>query len=302
MRKKSLSFLLAGLISVVLVACGEEEPNQDSSEEEGLQIVTSFSILADLAQEVAGDRSSVEYIVPIGEDPHGYEPVPSDFQKVSDSDVFYVNGLGLEGWLQRLVENVGDVNTVEVSQGLTTIPLEGQDGEDPHAWLAVSNAIHYVEVIRDDLIERDPEGKAIYTENAEAYIQELEELDSLIQEELSAIEESKRTIVVSENAFRYFGEAYGIETEGIWELNSHEEGTPGQIARVVDLIQDKGLPAVFVETTVNQQYMETVASNANVTIAGEVYTDAVGLDGSGAETYITMMEHNARTFADGLTQ
>ncbi|WP_088105717.1 metal ABC transporter substrate-binding protein [Halalkalibacter urbisdiaboli] len=297
---KKLALFLTGLLTVVLLAaCGVEEA-APTSESKEVKVVTSFSILADLIENVAGERAEVQYVVPIGEEPHEYEPVPSDFQKVSDATVFYVNGFDLEGWLQKLVDNVGEVEVVEVSSGITTIPIEGEDAADPHAWLDVKRVMVYVENIRDDLSKRDPEGKEIYEANAEAYLEALRELDNWIEEEASKIPEERKTLVISENAYKYFGESYGFETIGIWELNSHEEGTPGQISRVVELIQEKKLPAVFVETTVDQRYMETVAENAGVTIAGEVYTDAVGLDGSGAETYIKMMEHNVHTFIGGL--
>ncbi len=293
-------FWMTLMSALVLAACGGTD--DPSTADEGLKIVTSFSILGDIAQEVAGDRAQVEYLVPIGEEPHEYETIPSDFQKVSDADVFFVNGFGLEGWLERLVQNVGDVPIVTVSEGVTPLPISGKDEEDPHAWLDVVNVITYVEYIRDDLMERDPEGAQIYEENAQSYIAELENLHAWIQAKVDEVDESKRTIVVSENAFKYFGEQYGFHTVGIWELNSHEEGTHSQIASVVDTIKDEGIPAVFVETTVDKRYMETVARDAGVDIAGEVYTDAVGLDGSGAETYIKMMEHNVSTFVEGLKQ
>ncbi|MCL7749641.1 metal ABC transporter substrate-binding protein [Halalkalibacter alkaliphilus] len=292
--KKSILLFITVMTGMVLAACGGAEEQENDK----LQVVTSFSILGDLAEQVAGDRANVEYLVPIGEEPHEYEAVPSDFRKVSDADVFYVNGFGLEEWLERLVQNTGDVSIVSVSDGVTPLPIAGEEGEDPHAWLDVTNVITYVENIRDDLIERDPEGTEEYQANAEAYIQELEELHAWIQAEVERIDE--RVIAVSENAFQYFGEQYGFETYGIWELNSHEEGTPGQIAALVDIVKDRNLPAVFVETTVDSRYMETVARDAGVDIAGEVYTDAVGLEGSGAETYIKMMEHNVNTFVSGL--
>jgi iron/zinc/copper transport system substrate-binding protein len=292
--KKWILLFITVMTVMVLAACGGSEVRTNDK----LQVVTSFSILGDLAEQVAGDRANVEYLVPIGEEPHEYEAVPSDFRKVSDADVFYVNGFGLEEWLERLVQNTGDVSIVSVSDGVTPLPIAGQEGEDPHAWLDVTNVITYVENIRDDLIERDPEGTEVYQVNAEAYIQELEKLHAWIQAEVEGIDE--RVIAVSENAFQYFGEQYGFETYGIWELNSHEEGTPGQIAALVDTVKDRNLPAVFVETTVDSRYMETVARDAGVDIAGEVYTDAVGLEGSGAETYIKMMEHNVNTFVSGL--
>ncbi|MED4161602.1 metal ABC transporter substrate-binding protein [Halalkalibacterium halodurans] len=300
MKKVCFSFVIM-VIALIAAGCGAEDTGT-SEDGEGLKIVTSFSILGDVLENIAGERSSVTYIVPIGEEPHEYEPVPSDFQAVSDADVFYVNGLGLEEWLQRLVENTSDVDVVEVSPTIDALPLEESDGLDPHAWLDVKNVMKYVEVIRDDLVERDPDGAEIYVANAEAYLQDLQELEDWIHDQVTTIPEEQRTIVISENAYRYFGEAYGFDTVGIWELNSHEEGTPGQISRVVDIVKELDLPAVFVETTVNKSFMTTVSNDSGVDIAGEVYTDAVGLEGSGAETYIDMMKHNVDTFVSGLSQ
>nr|WP_328703197.1 metal ABC transporter substrate-binding protein [Alkalihalobacterium elongatum] len=301
MKKRLLLLASAMVMSLFLVACGGGDEEQAGTKE-GLDITTSFSILGDIVGNVIGDRGTVEYIVPIGEEPHEYEPIPSDFQKVSDSDVFYINGLGLEEWLEKLVQNAGDIPVVTLSEGVTAIPLTNEDGDDPHIWLDVQNVILMVNNLVDDLVERDPDGEDTYRANAEAYIQELEELDAWIKAEMSTIAEDFRMIAISEDAFRYFGQAYGIDTAGIWEINSHEEGTPSQISGLVDKIQERNLPAVFVETTVDQRYMETVANNAGVEIAGEVYTDAVGQDGSGAETYIKMMEHNVNVFVNGLSQ
>ncbi|WP_249413975.1 metal ABC transporter solute-binding protein, Zn/Mn family [Alteribacter keqinensis] len=297
--KKITGAAMLVLGTLAVAACGAEEY---AVEREGLEITTSFSVLNNIIEEVIGDRGSVEYIVPIGEEPHEYEPVPSDFRKVSDSDVFYVNGLGLEGWLGRIVSNVSDTEMVELADGVDIINLNNSEEEDPHAWLSPKNGIIYVENLVEDLIERDPEGEDIYRENAESYIQELEDLDAWIQEEVEELPEDKRVIVVSENAFKYFGEDYGFETVGIWEMNSHEEGTTSQINRVIDLVQDREIPSVFVESTVDQRYMETVSNNADVPIAGEVFTDALGQEGSGAETYIDMLRHNAKTFVEGLKE
>ncbi|GAE24639.1 manganese ABC transporter [Halalkalibacter wakoensis JCM 9140] len=317
LRKKILLMFVIGFALFMFVGCNAEETQQEEvaeeqettgaideaievAEEDELFITTSFSILGDVISTIVGDRGTVEYIVPIGEEPHEYEPVPSDFRKVSDSDVFYVNGLGLEEWLEKLVESVGDVEVISVSDGVTPIMLGGDEEEDPHAWMSVANVQLYVEAIVADLIERDPAGESTYRENADAYLAELEELDAYIKAEIEAIPEENRVIVVSEDAFKYFGEAYGFQTEGVWEINSHEEGTPGQIARVIDVVNDQSIPAIFVETTVDRRYMESVAGDTGVEIAGEVYTDAIGQEGSGAETYILMMKHNVDTFVNGL--
>ncbi|UTR14308.1 metal ABC transporter substrate-binding protein [Salipaludibacillus sp. LMS25] len=306
MKKIVSTFMVSLSTALFLTACGGDENNEDgnqdnASAEEGIYVTASFSVLADMIEHVLGDRGTVDYIVPIGEEPHEYEPVPNDFRNVNDADVFYVNGLGLEEWLERVVDNASDTEVVSLSDGVDPIPLVGEDEADPHAWLSPKNAPYYVENIVEDLIERDPEGEEEYRANAEAFLAEVEELDTWIEEQVDNIDEAHRTIVISENAFKYFGEDYGFATEGIWEINSHEEGTSGQMNRVIDILREEGIPAVFVETTVDKRYMETVSENSGVEIAGEVYTDAVGTEGTGAETYIEMMRHNAETFVDGLT-
>lgn len=290
---------------VFLVACGNDQnennnENTASENEDGILITTSFSILADVIDGVLGDTGEVDYLVSIGDEPHEYEPVPSDFRNVSDSAVFYTNGMGLEAWLDRLLENTSDTPVVTLSDGVKEIPLEGESGTDPHAWLDPANIEIYAENVLSDLSERFPELQDEFQANADAYLNEINELRDWMDEQISKIPEENRVIVISENAYKYFGEAYGFETAGIWEINSGEEGTSGQINAIIDLVRDRDLPAVFVETTVDQRYMETVAENAGVEIAGEVYTDAVGLEGSGAETYVKMMRHNTNVFVDGL--
>lgn len=298
MKKAVFLFVFFVLISGILVGCDNNGVEEEQSD--GLAITTSFSVLGDIIDQIIGDRGHVDYIVPIGEEPHEYEPVPSDFRNVSDADVFYVNGLDLEEWLENIVENVTDTEIVTLADGVTPIPLEGDDEADPHAWLSPKNVIIYVENLVNDLKERDPEGEAVYTENAEAYLTELEELDDWITEQVSQIPEEHRVIVLSENAFKYFGEDYGFHTEGIWEINSHEEGTPRQFARLTELVIERNVPGLFVETTVDTRYMETISNESGVPIVGEVYTDAVGELGSGADTYIDMMRHNVEVFTEGL--
>ncbi|AOM82520.1 metal ABC transporter solute-binding protein, Zn/Mn family [Salisediminibacterium beveridgei] len=298
-----VKLMLAFLSVALLAACGNDQNNEENAASEndaGIFVTTSFSILADVIDGVLGDSGEVDYLVPIGEEPHEYEPVPSDFRKVSDSSVFYTNGLGLEEWLERLIENTGETPVKSLSEGVTEIPLEGESGADPHAWLDPANIEIYAENVLADLSERFPDHKEIFAENAETYIQEINELDEWIKEQVEGIPEENRIIVVSENAFKYYGEAYDFETAGIWEINSGEEGTSGQINAIIDLVRDRDIPSLFVETTVDSRYIETVSEDTGVNIAGEVYTDAVGMDGSGAETYVDMMRHNTEVFVDGL--
>ena len=299
MFRKHLVWLVCimALMGVVLISgCG----NQEAENQEGLQIVTSISILSDLAENIVGERGTVDFLVPVGDNPEDYEPLPSDMQKVSNAAVLFVNGWGLEEGIERSMAQITE-NIVFVTEGITPIPLVGEDAPDPHAWFDASLvADFYIENILTVLVELDPAGAEEYVGNAAAYVADLKELDTWIKEQAKQIPEDNRVIVVSENALKYFGEAYDFQTEGIWELNSHEEGTPQQMSRVVDLVLETSIPAVFVETTVDPRYMTIISSETGVPITGEIYTDALGLPGSGADTYIKMMEYNTNVFVQGL--
>jgi manganese transport system substrate-binding protein len=293
-------FLVMVAVMLLTVGCGTKENSNDGEPTEGLSIVSSFSILDDIIGEIVGERGTTSYIVPIGEEPHEYEPLNSDFQKVSDADLFIVNGLDLEEWLTKIVGQVTDTPVFEASTGVEPITLVGSTDEyDPHAWLSVPNVIQYVENIVKKLSELDPEGAPIYQSNGERYVEELQQLHEWIVNEVTQIQVENRVIVVSENAFKYFGAEYGFLTEGIWDINSHEEGTTGQISRIIDIVRDNNVPALFVETTVDPRYINQIASETGVEVAGTVFTDAIGKT-EDTNSYIKMMKANVETFVNGL--
>ena len=294
--------LLLLMLSLSFVGCRGPAAQDAEGEIDGLNIVTSISILANVVENITGERCKVEYLVPIGENPEDYELLPGEMRMASDADVIFINGMNLEGAMEGALDRSTGTPLITLTEGIKPIPLEGDDAPDPHAWLDAGLMKKYVDNILTSLLEMDPAGEEVYRQNAEKYLLRLEELDTWIRDEVSRIPEKNRVIVVSENACKYYGEAYGLQTEGIWELNSHEEGTPQQISRVVELVKGNNIPALFVETTVDRRYMETVSRETGVPIAGEVYTDALGPPGSGAETYIQMMEYNTLVFWEGLKQ
>ncbi len=305
LKKNSFGFLLCLLLlifSLGLVGCRGPAAQEAEGEMDGLNIVASFSILADVVENITGERCKVEYLVPIGENPEDYELLPGEMRMASDADVIFINGMNLEGAMEGALDRSTGTPLITLTEGIKPIPLEGDDAPDPHAWLDAGLMKKYVDNILTSLLEMDPAGEEVYRQNAEKYLLRLEELDTWIRDEVSRIPEKNRVIVVSENAYKYYGEAYGLQTEGIWELNSHEEGTPQQISRVVEVVQGNNIPSLFVETTVDRRYMETVSRETGVPITGEVYTDALGPSGSGAETYIQMMEYNTLVFLEGLKQ
>ncbi|WP_059104868.1 metal ABC transporter substrate-binding protein [Shouchella shacheensis] len=308
MKKKLLSYGIGFLILLVLAACGQTTTSQQEGESDRLKIVTTYSILYDIVKNVSGEEADIYSLVPIGADPHEYDPLPEDVKQTTDADLVFYNGLNLEeggSWFSRLVETTGKSaeEVFLVSEGVEPIYLESQglDGEpDPHAWMDVKNGITYTENIRDALVEVNPENEDVYVKNAEDYIQQLEELHNDIQKKMSDIPEEKRFLITSEGAFKYFGAAYQVETGYIWEINSENEGSPQQIRDVIDLIRERDVSALFLETSIDARSMEMVSNETNVPIAGEVYTDSLGNEGTPGDTYMKMMESNANTIFNGL--
>ncbi|SDI20035.1 metal ABC transporter substrate-binding protein [Alteribacillus bidgolensis] len=313
--RKTFSFIFFSLFLVILAACGNDEKSQETKQtesQEKVEVVTTYSILYDIVKNVGGDQVEVHSIAPIGADPHEYEPLPQDVQKATDADIIFYNGLNLEtgnGWFEKLLSTTGkdgkDAPVFEMSKGVEVkyLTSEGNKGEeDPHAWLDVRNGIKYAENARDALIEIDPDHAERYEENAEAYIEELEQLHEKAVEKFNQIPEEERFLVTSEGAFKYFSDAYDFEAGYIWEINAENEGSPDQIRSIVDLIQEKDVKALFVETSIDPRSMEQVSRETDVPIAGEIFTDSLDEPGEDGDTYIKMMEWNMDMIYDSLTE
>ncbi|WP_214893441.1 metal ABC transporter substrate-binding protein [Exiguobacterium sp. H66] len=295
---------LVGL-SALLAGCSSESTDNDK-----LQVVTTYSILEDMARVVGGEHVEVHSMVKIGANPHEYDPLPTDVRKMADADVVFYNGLNLEAggsWFNKLRSSTNkddkDAPVYELSQGVDPkyLTSKGKEQEtDPHAWLDLQNGIQYVENVKDGLIKEDPEHKADYEKNASSYIQELETLDTLAKERFARIPEEQRHLITSEGAFKYFSDAYDFKADYIWEINSDNQGTPDQVRRVVDLIKQQEIPVLFVETSVDRRSMETVSRETGVPIGGTLYTDSLGAEGKDGSTYLTMMEANFDTIEQQL--
>ncbi|MCK8815995.1 zinc ABC transporter substrate-binding protein [Natroniella sulfidigena] len=278
---------------------------QETRQDEQLKVVTTYSIVHDLVENVAGDRVELDTMVPIGEEPEEYEPLPEDMTAVSEADLVFANGLGIESWLERIIQNVASNQTIiEVIEGVEPFHLYegGLQGEpDPHAWFdPILVRDYYIPNILDALIELDPEGEEYYQQRAEEYQKQLGELDQWIKEQVEQIPAENRVLVTSEGAYRYFVEAYGFEEGFIWQINSHEEGTPQQIADLIDSIKDQKVKAVFVETSVSHRPMERVAEEVGVPIGGVLYSDSTDEPGSENDNYLSIMEHNVTTIVEAL--
>jgi len=305
MKLKLILFVL--LSTVLLAACST--PAEDNGK---LKVVATYSILADLAREVGGEHVDVHSMVKIGANPHEYDPLPADVQAMADADVVFYNGLNLEAggaWFDKLRATTGkdasDAPVYRLSKGVEPkyLTTKGKESEtDPHAWLDVSNGIRYVENVKQALIKEDPKNKADYEKNADAYIKKLQTLDQEAKKQFASIPKAERHLVTSEGAFKYFGTAYDVKADYIWEINSDNQGTPAQVRRIVDTIKDQDIPVLFVETSVDRRSMETVSRETGVPIGGTLFTDSLGAPGKDGDTYYSMMQVNIETITEALAK
>ncbi|WP_085505237.1 metal ABC transporter solute-binding protein, Zn/Mn family [Thalassobacillus devorans] len=314
MIKKRILLLAASILTLMmLVACGGEEATGNSESTNGkIQVVTTYSIVYDIVKNVGGDLVEIHSLAPVGSNPHEYDPLPEDVKKTTDADAVFYNGLNLEAgnsWFDNLMETAGKngdhAPVFLMSKGVDPMYLtsKGKQGEeDPHAWLDIRNGIQYAKNARDGLIKVDPENEEVYKKNAEQYITKLKELHDSAVEEFNQIPEEERVLVTSEGAFKYFSDAYGFQAEYIWEINQENQGTPDQITRIVDIINDKEITGLFLETSIDPRSMEAVAAETNVPIMGTVFTDSLAKPGENGDTYISMMESNIKTIKEGLIQ
>lgn len=312
MKKILTSSLLAILGLVIFAACSTDSASNDEEGDGKLKVVVTNSILADMAETIGQDRIELHSIVPVGKDPHEYEPLPEDVQKTSKADVIFYNGINLEtggnAWFTKLVDNAGkkkDQDYFAASDGVEVIYLEGQNEagkEDPHAWLNLENGIIYAQNIEKQLSGKDPDNQAFYQENLNKYVEKLSTLDQEAKEKFAAIPEDKKMIVTSEGCFKYFSKAYDIPSNYIWEINTEEEGTPDQIKQLVQTLRASNVPSLFVESSVNEKPMQTVSKDTDIPIYAKIFTDSVAEKGEDGDSYYAMMKWNLDKISEGLSQ
>lgn len=282
-----------------------------------IEVVASFSILADLVRNVAGERAHVTALIGPGGDAHVYTPSPADAKRIAGAKLLIVNGLGFEGWLPRLVKSSGSqAAVIEASRGIE--PRRTADaahahkdhdhdqahnhGEqlDPHAWQSVANVKRYVGNIRDALIAVDPEGAALYSANADSYLAKLAALDSEIREAVAEIPAERRKVISTHDAFGYFAAAYGIAFIAPQGVSTDAEASARSVARIIKQIRAEAIPAVFLENMTDPRLMRRIAAETGAKIGGSLYSDSLTDENGEAPTYIAMVRHNIKALTSAL--
>jgi zinc/manganese transport system substrate-binding protein len=268
-----------------------------------LPVVATFSILGDLVGQVGGERVAVTTLVQPDGDAHVYAPSPAEAERLARAALVVTNGLGLEGWIRRLIASSGSkAAVVEASRSVQPLAGEGDEREriDPHAWQSVANARVYVGNIRDALIAADPGGRAGYETRAAAYLAELDGLEAEVRAAIAAIPPAHRKIITTHDAFGYFAKAYGIVFIAPQGVSTETEASARDVARIVRQIKREKIRAVFLENISDPRLMTRIASETGARIGGKVYSDSLSPAGGPAPTYIAMMRHNIRAFAAAL--
>nr|WP_083782809.1 metal ABC transporter substrate-binding protein [Roseibium sp. TrichSKD4] len=272
--------------------------------EEKLKVVTTFTVLADMAQNVAGDAAEVVSVTKPGAEIHGYQPTPRDIVRASDADLILWNGLNLELWFEQFLRNLGDVPSATLSDGIEPISIGSGSYEgkaNPHAWMGLDNAHVYIDNIAKALSEHDPQNKDTFKQNAEAYKQKLTDTIQPLREQIAQIPEDQRWLVTCEGAFSYLARDFDMKELYLWPMNTDQVGTPQQVRKVIDGVRENEIPVVFCESTVNTSPAKQVARETGVAYGGELYVDSLSEAGGPVPTYLDLLRVTSETVAKGLT-
>lgn len=267
-------------------------------------IVASCSMIADMASEIAGEHAEIKSIVPIGGDPHIYDPTPTAAKLTADADLIFVNGLTFEGWINELIENSGtDAKTITVTEGIQAIGSEKyQNATDPHAWMSAKLGQQYILNIKNALVEHAPQYRATFEENYNRYSKDLEALDIEIEQAIASIPQNKRILITSHDAFQYYGRRYGIQLESILGVSTDADVQTSDVIRLNKIIRESQVPAVFIESTINPKLIQQIATDNKVVIGGKLYADSLGDKDSPAPTYLAMLKHNTDVIVAALSK
>ena len=272
--------------------------------EDRMKVVTTFTVLADMASNVAGDVADVVSVTKPGAEIHGYEPTPRDIVRASDADLILWNGMNLELWFEQFLSNLSDIPSATLTEGIVPIPIASGSYEgkpNPHAWMGLDNALIYIDNIVAAFSEHDPENADIYARNAEAYKEQLRATIEPLRAAISEIPANRRWLVTCEGAFSYLARDFGMQELYLWPMNADRVGTPQQVRSVIDGVRNNDIPVVFCESTVNTAPAEQVARETGVAYGGVLYVDSLSGPDGPVPTYLDLLTVTSRTVAEGLT-
>lgn len=273
--------------------------------EEKFKAVTTFTVIADMARNVAGDAAIVESVTKAGAEIHGYQPTPRDIIRAQDADLILWNGLNLELWFEQFFLNLKDVPSVTLTDGVVPMSISGGDYNgkpNPHAWMSTTSAMIYVDNIRDAFVKYDPENAAIYTANAETYKNEIAAVIKPLEVDILAVPEGQRWLVSCEGAFSYLIRDLQMQELYLWPINADQQGTPQQVRKVIDGVRANKIPAVFCESTVSQSPAQQVARETDAIYGGMLYVDSLTEADGAVPTYIDLLRTTIETIATGLSE
>lgn len=296
MRKNVLASVFAPVLGVAAMA-GVPAVAAD------FKVVTTFTVLADMAQQVAGDAAEVVSITKPGAEIHGYEPTPRDIVGAVDADLILWNGMNLELWFEQFISNLGDIPSATLTEGVEPISIgqgEYEGKPNPHAWMGLDNALIYVDNIAAAFAEHDPDNAATYAANAESYKQEIRDTITPLRDRIAQIPEDQRWLVTCEGAFSYLARDFGMKELYLWPMNADQTGTPQQVRNVIDSVRDNDIPVVFCESTVNTSPAKQVARETGAAYGGVLYVDSLSTAEGPVPSYLDLLRVTSQTVADGL--
>lgn len=269
---------------------------------EPFKVVTTFTVIQDIAQNVAGDKAVVESITKPGAEIHDYQPTPKDIVKAQKADLVLWNGMNLERWFERFFENVKGKPAVVVTEGITPMPItegEYKNLPNPHAWMSTDNALIYIENIRAALVKYDPQNADTYNANAKAYAEKVKGIAEPLRQRLAFIPEQQRWLVTSEGAFSYLAKDYNLKELYLWAINAEEQGSPKQVKKVIDGVKANKIPVVFSESTVSDKPAKQVAKETGALYGGVIYVDSLSEKDGPVPTYLDLLNVTISTIVEG---
>jgi manganese/iron transport system substrate-binding protein len=292
--------LAVGALAALLAGLALAEPA--AAQDKKFRVVTTFTVIRDIAANVAGDAAVVESITKPGAEIHDYQPTPGDIVRAQQADLVLWNGFNLERWFEKFFENVKEVPSTVVTDGITPMgiaegPYNGKP--NPHAWMSPSNALIYVENIRKALVQHDAKNAETYNRNAAAYAAKIKALDEPLRKRLGAIPEAQRWLVTSEGAFSYLIRDYKMKEAYLWPINADEQGTPRQVRKVIDLVRKNKIPVVFSESTISDRAAKQVAKESGARYGGVLYVDSLSEKDGPVPTYLDLLRVTVETIVKG---